>query len=295
MKKPYVVAVLCVVLSAALLVWGFVWPDAGEETPAPVFAMALTEDRGTAIMQFKQGAQTAADELGITLSMYTTEENAPPDAQLQAWLNDLEEVSALILPACGIETIEKASALAAHKRIPMALVGQEAANPNACVYYNRLDQGRALGEAILAAGAQNVAVYADAQAETQKTGALEIIGEPTYYYVGDPTDPGWEAPPEDTHALALTPEWGRALAQWGAGPVWTVDPGDDRIALLQSGRIAGVLMDMPFALGYLAVSTAYELSMGKETPPMVFAPSRVVMPETMYLAENIKVMFPLLQ
>ena len=89
MKKPYVVAFLCAALSAALLVWGFQGPDAREELPAVVFAMALTEDKGTAIMQFKQGAQTAAEELGVILSLYTTEESAPADAQLQTWLNGL--------------------------------------------------------------------------------------------------------------------------------------------------------------------------------------------------------------
>ena len=121
------------------------------------------------------------------------------------------------------------------------------------------------------------------------------MGELAYQYVGDPADSGWETPP-GTRPLALTPEWGAALAaRRGVPAIWTVDPGGDQVALLQSGQVAGVLMDMPFALGYLAVSTAYELAAGREAPRAVFAPSRVVTPETVYLAENIKVMFPLLQ
>jgi len=297
MKKPFVVAILCLILSAALLVWGFQGPDAGGVPPASPFAMALTEDKGTAVMQFKQGAQTAADELGIALHMYTTEQNAPADAQLQAWLNGLDGAGAIILPACGPETVERAAALAGRARVPLVLVGQEHAAATACVFFGPADQGRALGRAMREAGAERVAVYADAGAAAQAriAGVQEAVGELAYQYVGDPADSGWETPP-GAEALALTPEWGAALVGWrGVPAIWTVDPGGDQVALLQSGQVAGVLMDMPFALGYLAVSTAYELAAGKEVPRAVFAPSRVVTPETMYIAENIKVMFPLLQ
>jgi len=170
MKKPYIVVTLCGLLSAVLLVWGFQSPDAEGDNPAPVFAMALTEDKGPTVMQFKQGAQTAAKELGISLRIYTTEQNAPADMQLQGWLKGLLDgpapaAGALILPSCGQETVEAAAALAGRAHIPLVLVGQKS-DAAVCVLYGPGDQGRALGEAMQNAMVQHVAVYADAGRET---------------------------------------------------------------------------------------------------------------------------------
>jgi len=297
MKKPYIVAILCTLFSAALLAWGFRAPDAGgDKAVVPAFAVALTEDKGTAVMQFKQGAQTAAKELGILLNIYTTEQNTPADTQLQTWIAGLDAAGAVILPRCDAKTIGQASELAGLMRVPLVLAGQESAAAAVCLLYDPLDQGGALGGAMREEGGR-IAVYTDAgaAAAARMTGALEWTGEPVYSYVGDPDDHGWKMPEDGVSALALTPEWGRALAERGARPIWTVDPGDDRVSLLQGGRIAGVLMEMPYTMGYLAVTTAYELATGKEVPRVVFAPCRVVTPETMYLSENIKLMFPLLQ
>lgn len=299
MRKPYLVAGLCLLLTVALLAWGFQGQDIAESPLSARYAMVLTEDKGTAVMQFKQGAMTAAEELGIALSVYTTDQGSPADEQIKGWLAqlDAQAVQALILPPCQQETFALASELAKKKRAPLVVVGQEEKTVAASVLFDPVGQGRALGEALRAKDpSRQVAVFLDdsAQAQARLDGLREAAQEIGYLFTGRPDDTGWAIPP-DMPVVALTPEWSRALSEEGARSLWAVDPGDDRVALLQRGKMEGILMDMPYALGYLAVVTAYEQAGGGEAPRAVHAPSRMVTPETMYLSENIKLMFPLLQ
>jgi hypothetical protein len=138
-------------------------------------------------------------------------------------------------------------------------------------------------------------------ARARLRGVESVLGPIGDLRVGDARAAPAAMPPLNARLVVLTPAWTRALDAVemlrGAGPsppLWGMDPGDGRVALLQS-RGGGLLMEMPYARGYLAVKTAYAWVAEQNPPRAVWAPSRVVTPDTMYRTENIKLMFPLLQ
>ena len=86
------------------------------------------------------------------------------------------------------------------------------------------------------------------------------------------------------------------------GAVLGVDTGDSRVADLEDGAVTVMALDNPYAMGYLALRkaregvalTAEQLSAGYSPDPIV-VDALLADQQNMYLPENVKQVFPLLQ
>ncbi len=304
MKRTHVVALLCLLATVSLMVWGVRSDEVAATGPKPRYALMLAEDRGTAPLQFKQGAQTAADALRAALVTYTAEPDTPAGPQLLAMLDSIraEKVAGIILPPCGADVLAAAQALAREQNIPLVCLWDQRAQATASVVSDREEEGRLLAEAAASGAAGRVAVFmtgtADEESMLQGAGAvlgdrLDIHRSETMAHMREGLD---ALAPEDG-VIVLNAALVKPLADEAAGrvPVWGVDPGDTRVALLESGFAAGLVMEMPYAQGYLAVEAAFLATGFGGEPVRRTSPCRVVTRETMYLAENVKLVFPLLQ
>ncbi len=305
MKKPYLIAILCVAVSVALMIWGFRSPQPAAMGVSPRYALVLTEDKGTYVMQLKQGAQTAAAELGVELELYTTEQGASVDEQILHWFVawETDPPTAILLPPCDEQTMRRAAELAKRWKAPLVQLGQVNEAADASVRFDPMEQGRLLGEALAARGDSiPLRIYTDgtALASARLAGLHQALNKDERIEVveGETID---GLAPLKSHRVAVTGALTAQLWRWEmlrdampAGVLWGFDPGDERAECLRYG-CGGLLVDMPYALGYQAVMVARGCVSGDRFAEPVYAPSRVVTPETMYLTENIKLMFPLLQ
>lgn len=298
MRRTYLLFGICVVLALGVMVWGAGGGGAQEAAPPARYALLLADDRGTAVLQFKQGAQTAAEEAAATLAVYTAEHGQPAAAQLLPVLEGLAggAVDGIILQPGNAAVLDAALALAADEGIPLVYWGEDD-RASACVLVDRAQQGRLVGEAYRADAGEGAelpyVLMLDTAAQRAVLGGV-LEATPARSHAAD-TGAGLlrhvAALPEGTPLLILDGEMaGRiARATQGRFPIWCVDPGDDRANLLEVGYVRAIAMDMPYAQGYQAV-----MALGGEGGETL-SPCRLVTRENMYTAENVKLMFPLLQ
>jgi ribose transport system substrate-binding protein len=78
-------------------------------------------------------------------------------------------------------------------------------------------------------------------------------------------------------------------------PLVGMDCGQNRNLYLESGQVDAMVLGMPFAMGYLGVQFSVSALSGKSIPGSYYTESRVIDRENMYLPENQKLAFPLLQ
>lgn len=302
MKRTWITCGVCLALSILLMAIGFAGSSGDTAMEKPLYAMIVVDDIGTAVMQQKQGMQTAAAEFGAETRTYTADPNAPLSPQLDAFLAAAGRSGAkgAVLTACNADAAAEAQATADALGIPLVLLSADAPGIVTRVATDYAEQGKLLAEALrsrAAGGPVAVLTGAEDQAEHARLDGVAMALDDAYtvYAVapGRPLEVLLETLPANAQVLALTGSLTEEAASILAGrlPVWGVDPGDARVALLASGAAEGLVMDMPYAQGYLAVAALH----GSAMSDVVYSPSRVVDRETMYLSENVKLVFPLLQ
>lgn len=291
MKKIVILVIVCVLASAGLMVWGFHENQNTRTEAPPQYALLTTLDRGTVMMQLKQGAQTAAEAAGATLSILTTEEGQPPDTHLVAMVEGLAEsgIDGIILPPCGDEAFAQIRQITRDKGIPLLCLWADEAEADAFIATDYHAQGVLLAEA--AGQAEAVLAGEGMQSQQRLAGIRSVLGESIPVY-------------QDAAALSTLPE-GSTLLVTDAGltdaaaalplHLWGIDPGDTRVTLLESGAAQGLVMELPYAQGYQAVDLLHALHKREDAPRYLYTESRMVTAETMYDSENVKLVFPLLQ
>ncbi len=302
MKKTHWLAAFCLLATIGLMIWG-IGDQSGEAVGAKKrFALILAEDRGTAALQFKQGAQTAADAAHVSLLTYTAEPGAPVAPQLLSMLESIrqERVAGLILPPCEPEVSAAAQAMAKALDIPLVCLWQPQSEATACVVNDWQANGRLLAQAAGdRSGFSLVFMTGDAHEEAMLLGIQDVLGSVEAHRNETPAQlyAAYDALTPNDRVFVLNPALVRLLGTYGMGrvPLYGVDPGEPRVFLLEEGAALGLLMEMPYAQGYLAVTALLEAKGFGGTPIAKASPSRVVTRETMYLAENVKLVFPLLQ
>lgn len=303
MRKTLIVSILCITLCVVLMAWGLRAEPETQETPVPVYILVLTEDKGTDIMQLKQGAQTAADEINARLQILTLEQDGEAGPQLTALLDGLTtELDGFILPSDNTQTITKTGELS----IPWVSLWAETPLAGAWIISDYVEMGRLMAQAHLAmADIQANSAVAVFMSGTDREEAIleglraELKGDISIYQ-GDSVSEmarNLQTLPADTCVFTLRGDITEALASASGGrfAVWGVDPGENRVSLLEDGLVLGLAMEMPYAQGYLALTKLHEVAKDGRTPGQVYSPCRVVTRETMYLPENVKLVFPLLQ
>lgn len=302
MRKTVIVFVLCVLSVAGIMLWGFRDPEASAVARTPRYALILSEDRGTQVLQLKQGAQYAAGALGAELTVYTA---GLDETEGSVWLESLEALASapldgLILTPCGEAAAGRAARLCKDRDIPLVVLweplpGQE---DLPLVRTDDREQGRLLAEAAGAPKQAVAFVTGDARALLRLEGLQAILGPALSVRQADPDQPLsalLDGLAEGCQVFLLTGELtaqARALQGSGAA-VWGVDPGEDRVSLLTEGAVRGLVMEMPYAQGYLAVQALQAGSGQRAQAAALISPSRVVTPETMFRSENVKLVFPL--
>lgn len=300
MKRTLLLVALCVLASAMLMIWGFSQQPEQVAQAAPVLVMLFTEDKGTDVLQLKQGAQAAAAELDASLLVYTTEQSKPETEQLLGFLSNAagqERLVGLICPPVAEEVLEAAHVLAEERGVSLVVLAEDSPWADACILTDAREKGAQFAAALTQAP---VVLMEGTEAElTCLAGLEEALGQPCEVYRGSPERlrAVFASLPEDAEVCILSPALVDALPGWPVErrTVYGMSPGETRVALLEQRIVRGLVMEMPYAQGYLAAQAAARSPGQQNGQRLVYAPTRLVLREEMYDAENVKLVFPLLQ
>lgn len=300
MRRTLIIAGACVLASAVLMILGFFLQPEQAAQPAPVYVMLFTEDKGTDVLQLKQGAQAAVEELNASLQIHTTEQRLPETEQLLDFLSNAaeqERLAGLICPLVSEEVLQAAHALAEKRGISLVVLAADSPWADACVLTDEKEKGARFADVLTQAP---VVFLEGTEAELAcLEGLTEAWGQDVAWHQGDAAQLQgiFESLPQDAQVCVLSPALVDALPGWDVGQrtVYGMAPGETRVALLEQGAVRGLLMEMPYAQGYLAIQAAARAPKEQNGQRIVYAPSRMVLREEMYDAENVKLVFPLLQ
>lgn len=321
MKRQIWIAVLCVALAAFFLVWG-VRPVVSTQTAveANTVALLLDTDIGTGALQMKQGAKLAAKEQKVELI------SAAPDyaggtviSQAELMTELLEKnVKAILLVPSQSEDLTEALAQAEQKNVPVLVLGETSLTGKiACVIGdNNEDVGRLAAKALLERLPDPgkilliIGAAGDTAASLRLKGATAVLNnDPSLSILCRAADAG--KTPEDLLALIATyPGLNGILCLTGEsteiaakavsrlnGELCLVglDCGQNRTTYLENRQVDAMVLGMPYAMGYLGVQFAAQALAGREIPAHYYTESRIINLENMYLPENQKLAFPMLQ
>ncbi len=291
MRRVVALAWLCVLGALGLMWWGFAVSPRAPKAPAPPRALLLVEDdTGTYPMQLRKGLQEALQERGSSLRSERLGDVVTGDPALY------QEVD-LVYLLCAQP--QRALSAMADAHPPVVVIGQETAG-HVCVLADQEDGGWQAGlHLALTRPAKPVLLVGDELRPLQAQrlrGALRGLGDYSAQVL--PLAQALQADLGDFSAvLALSGEATQALADLPGAipPLYGFDAPGEQVALLESGRLQGMVADNPYALGYLAGSMVDLARREDQTPFLRLGPMRLVTPDTLYDAENVKLMFPLLQ
>jgi len=296
MKKPGVISLMCVLAAIAMFIWGF-----NLQPPEPVvtenrYVLLIDNDTGAFLMQLRKGLQEAASSQGARVSV----QNLSANVSVQAAEFSASGVTAVILLLVHPEPMLLALSEAG---VPVVVVGQ-ALNGQVCVMGDDGTAGLVLMDRALSmAVPSRVLVIADV--EDSRSGArMESIQNhlshdqlQTLFWNEDVSIPA------DVDVLvSLSRRSTRALADARASglipgnyTILGVDTGDNRALDLEGGLVSALVVDNPYAMGYIALEKARLLADGDLPPFLYVCEMPLIDRQNMYLIENVKLVFPLLQ
>lgn len=281
MKKSLIFSAALIVCALVLLLFGFDAFIPLAPLPAGPTVLVVQDDTGAFLMQVKQGAQKAAAQVGSELSLETVTAASVEQAAAK-WADKGAEAALLLMEdealaawtyesftAAGIPTVPISTE---ETRLPG--IGADERQAGALLGAFARDYGR---------------VYVFGDAPLRLEGVSGVLKKNVLV-----TDGTLPAPQEDACVLALTGEETLRLAGLKAtggfsAPVAGLDPGEERVRLMEEGFVSALVCRTPYAMGYAAASAIYE----KQEPQRAL-PYRIVYRSDMYSAENVKLMFPLL-
>lgn len=296
MKKPLFIGLICLFASAALLIWGFQSPGAPASAPQRQVTLLIENDTGSFLMQLRKGMQEAAPAWDVRITV----EKALADPAAQALELSQRGVDAALLllqdPGPMLAALEAV-------KLPVLLIGQSVRG-QVCVTGDDRICGQALLQRALALAKPSRVLWltqdSDPRGLERTDGAKALLEQS-----GAAALP-WPQSPETLAAFdavvastgAVTRELASLKSAGTLGPgvaVLGMDTGDNRVADLEEGRVQVMAMDSPYAMGYAAVGLTPSLIAGELAPSLHLCRVTLVDPSTMYLAENVKLVFPLLQ
>lgn len=297
MKQPLIICLVCIMLAAGLFIWGFgASPATSPAVPERQYALLIESDTGTFLMQLRKGAQEAAAEQGARVFL----ENLEADVAAQARSLSARGITAALLLLS--DPLPVCHALA-EEGVPYVVVGEELRG-QICVMADDAEAGKALLERALSmvepAQVLLLTDPADTHAHARANGAEVLRQKQQVSTLAWPQDASAMA---GYHALVATnASITRALADMkssGALPQSTtvlgVDTGDLRVTDLESGLVQAMIVDNPYALGYVALQKALLANEESLQPSFFTCASTLIDLSNMYLSENVKLVFPLLQ
>ncbi len=296
MRRVVILSGVCLLLCAGLMIWGFAGtgPQQARIKPMEVLLLAA-DDTGSFPMQLRKGLQEAVQGLGGRLHTETLA-GIPRDAPDEAFLPYDAVFLLMPQPKAMLERLAGLS-------IPAILLGEEIRGEN-CVIFNEEEGARQLG--LLAARQQRegslhiLANQADPVQALRLKGLMKALeGRELVLHEGG-------ALPGQLYGaacvLALSGdmmEQAAALKKAGELPgglsLYGFEGEEARVKLMEEGLLQAVSAGSPYAMGYTAGEMLKLLQKGELKPSVRLVALRLVTPETLYDAENVKEMFPLLQ
>ncbi len=321
MKKHVLFSLLLVALAALALIWGLS-PVVNTRTQVTsgTVALLLDTDIGAGALQMKQGAKQAAREQKVDLITATADysgDAAQSQAELMMQLLERNVKALILVPVQGADLTE-AFQEAERRKVPVLTLGEAPMNGgSACtISANHQAAGALAAKALLSHMDKPGRVLmitgdeADVAADLRRMGAmpvldaeedLQIVTEtPLNGKTADDVLALLERNPQVNGILVLT-ETGTETCALAMGrsqadiPLVGMDCGQNRNLYLESGQVDAMVLGMPFAMGYLGVQFAMQALSGQGMPAWYYTESRVIDKENMYLPENQKLAFPLLQ
>ena len=321
MKKHVVVSILCIILAIFTLLWGLN-PIASTHTQVSggTIALLLDTDIGAGALQMKQGAKQAAKEQKVELLLATADyakSAAQSQAELMLKLLSLNVKAVLLVPVQGADLSEPLKE-AERREIPVLTLGEAPLlGGTACTISANHEEAGALaakalldrlkepGHALLLTGDTT-----DHAAALRKTGAMKVLSSKQDFQILQETSLSGKSADDVLAILQGNTQINCILALTGQAtetsalamgrytvdiPLVGMDCGQNRNLYLENGQVDAMVLGMPFAMGYLGVQFAMQALGSKDIPDWYFTQSRVIDSENMYLPENQKLAFPLLQ
>lgn len=280
-KKPFVLMAVCIAATVVLLAWGFAPGKPSADAAGPSLALIIESDTGAFLMQLRKGMSEAADALGARLSIISLPEEQP-------------QADALFLLVSDPESWVRAN----NPTVPVVAIGEAA---DSCLSVTMNDEA-ALGTLLRLAAEKSggrpvllVTDEGDARSRARSRQAMARADSANTRAVPYSDDLLW--PEECGAAVGLSARATVALAALNPGGSHAVlgfDPGDSRVSLLESGAADTLVLDKPYAMGYVAVQAAWQALHG-QSPGSPAVESLLANADNMYLPENVKQVFPLLQ
>ena len=308
MKRPVVIAVLC--LFASLLVMFFGFHDAKVSAPPHAHTLALLtqEDTGSFLLQLRYGAEAAAAEAGDKLSVVTLNKENPvaqiaelrsegvgrrccSTAAILRWYGRCSKFAPTrTCPlCCSTAAMPRAPALQATRRSPVNWQPQQAQAlkaPKVLLLTDKSPTATRRMHAAVAALSRSVG------------GILSWDGWVTSATLPDAVR---KQVSEGACVVALTREAMLAAArlreskQLGANcPIVGIDTGPDNVPLLEQGYVSALVLPAPYTVGYRGCGLAIAMLAGADAQSVLVEP-RLITTANLYSAENVSVAFPLLQ
>ncbi len=289
MKRQLLLSVVCVAAALLVLLWGFGQGAPAVPPPPEAYWLVIEDDTGTFLMQLRKGMRQAVDEQDARLEVAGEE-----------GLDGAETVTAALLLMEEPERWLKRHGEEAG--FPLLVIGREIAG-YPCVTTDDEKAAVRLAERAksMAAGGRTALILDDEddRAALRSQAARTWAGEHEVAVLSYGED-GLRLPEGCRAVAAMGRRSTSALAglkRTGAytGAVLGVDTGDSRVADLESGAVDVMALDNPYAMGYLALAEAKQASAGDVSPKTIRVEALLADRENMYLPENVKQVFPLLQ
>ena len=321
MKKHVIVSILCIALAALALFWGLT-PVVSTRTQVTggTVALLLDTDIGAGALQMKQGAKQAAREQKVDLITATADysgDAAQSQADLMMQLLNNNVMALILVPVQGADLTTPLQE-AERRKVPVLTLGEApiTGGSDCIISANHQEAGALAAKAMIERMTKPGRLLlvtgddADVAAGLRKTGAMPVLSAEADLRVVAETPLEGKTADDVLSLLAAYPQVNGILVLTGSGtetcalamgrtqtdiPLVGMDCGQNRNLYLESGQVDAMVLGMPFAMGYLGVQFSIAALSGQSVPGWYYTESRVIDRENMYLPENQKLAFPLLQ
>ena len=307
MKKPVLIALLC--LCASLVVMFFGFHTTQQSAPAKTHSITLLtqEDTGSFLLQLRYGAEAAASEAGDKLSVVTLD---PKDTAGQIQELSRDGAAAVLLYAGDDTLISEVTQACGGVKLPLVLLGRTT-DKQSCAASDEEMAGRLAAQQARSLNATRVICMTDnsALAGLRMNGVINEFGsDPDVVLPWD----GWQNTQTMTDAARLFAEQGAAIltlsddatmaaakmrreGSLGSGnPIIGIDGNPDNVTLLEQGWISALILPAPYTISYRGCGLAIAALNGSKLKSVLVPPKLITM-QNLYSAENVNITFPLLQ
>ncbi len=307
MKKPVLIALLC--LCASLVVMFFGFRGTPQSAPAKTHSITLLtqEDTGSFLLQLRYGAEAACNGTGDKLSVLTLD---PKDTAGQIEELSKDDISAILLYAGDDALVSEVAQACDEENLPLVLLGRTAENVS-CAASDEIMAGRLAVQQARSLNATRVICMTDNSDLTvsRMDGVMdEFASNPDNVLRWD----GWQNAQTMTEDVLRFAEQGAAVIALsedatlaavkmrsegllGSGTlIIAIEANPDQIDLLEKGVLSALILPAPYTISYRGCGMAIAALNGSALKSVLIQPKQITL-DNLYSAENVNITFPLLQ